>query len=329
MTNPLALPNLRLPAFVAPMFLISGVDLVHAACANGLPASFPAANARTSDVFRHWLTELSARHDPNTAAPWGVNLNTHRLNPRLESDLELICEYRAPFVVTALGAPAAVVDAVHSYGGLILADVASIYHARKAADLGVDALILVMAGAGGHTGHLSPIAFINEVRQFWRGPIITAGAITTGADIVSMLAAGADYAYMGTRFIACSESLAKDSYREMLIRSDADDIICTKAFTGIANNMLRPSIVNAGIDPDNIPPHERSTLNFDDPHANAKAWRDIWSAGQGVGSITKALPLEELVTYLSREYDQALNATITKLEHYQGIPKEQTIHRKA
>lgn len=318
MTNPLALPNVRLPTFVAPMFLVSGVELVHAACASGLPASFPAANARTTEILEEWLIEICRLHNPTCSAPWGVNLNTHRLNPRLKHDLQIICKYQAPFVVTALGAPAAVVDAIHSYGGLVLADVASVYHARKAFTLGVDALILVMAGAGGHTGQLSPLAFINEVRQFWDGPIIAAGAVSTGADIVSMLAAGADYAYMGTRFIASQESMAKDSYREMLIQSQADDIICTKAFTGIANNMLRPSIAKAGIDPDNIPSHERSTLNFDDPHANAKAWRDIWSAGQGVGSIHHAPPIAELVAKLRDEYDQALTFAIDRLTNYKN-----------
>lgn len=318
MPNPLNLPNLRIPALAAPMFLVSGTELVVATCAAGLAASFPAANARTSDILEQWLIDISQRHNPTKDAPWGVNLNTHRLNPRLERDLNLTCSYQAPFVVTALGAPAAVVEAIHAYGGLVLADVTTTYHARKAAASGADALILVCAGAGGHTGQLSPIAFINEVREFWTGPLILAGAISTGQDIVSALTLGADYAYLGSRFIACDESMAKHAYREMIVSSKADDIICTSAFTGIPNNMLKPSIVKAGLDPNDIPPHERSKLNFDDPHANTKAWRDIWSAGHGIGSIHSSLPASALVAQLEQEFRDAAKRTAKRLNDYQN-----------
>jgi len=316
MINTLGLPNLTLPAFVAPMFLVSGTELVTACCKAGLATSFPAANARTNKDLETWLETIRANHRPAHDAPWGINLNTHRLNPRLESDLKLTCQYQAPFVVTALGAPKPVVEAIHGYGGLVLADVSSVYHAQKASQLGVDALILVCAGAGGHTGQLSPIAFLNEVRTFWSGPVILSGAITTGADIASCLALGADYAYLGSRFIACEESLAKPSYRQMLVDSNADDIVCTTAFTGIPNNMLRPSIAQAGIDPDNVPEHERSTLNFKDPHANAKAWRDIWSAGQGIGSISCSPSAADLVRQLSDQYQTAVQE---KLKLFQTL----------
>jgi len=312
--NALNLKNVALPIVAAPMFLISGPDLVIAGSKAGIPTLFPTANARTSEILEHWLKEISAQISIVEDAPWGVNLNTHRLNPRLEADLALTVNYRAPLVVTALGAPAAIVEAVHSYGGLVLADVTSVYHAKKAVSSGVDALVLVCGGAGGHTGQLSPFAFVNEVRQFWSGAILLAGAVTTGNDVAKALALGADYAYMGTRFIATQESMAKNTYRRMIEASNADDIVCTNGFTGIPNNMLRPSIRAAGIDPDNIPITELTGINFKDPHEGAKAWRDIWSAGQGVGSIKSSPSVLDVVSELEREFTQALNNLSAKLQ---------------
>lgn len=314
MREELNLENLRLPLIAAPMFLISGPDLVVAGSKAGIPTLFPAANARTTEILAHWLNDISVKVSTARDAPWGINLNTHRLNPRLEADLELTLKYRAPLVVTALGAPTAIVEAVHSYGGQVLADVTTVHHAKKAVSSGVDALVLVCGGAGGHTGQLSPFAFVNEVRQFWSGTVLLAGALTTGKDVAKALALGADYAYMGTRFIATLESMAKDSYRRMLESSDADDIICTDGFTGIANNMLRPSIRAAGIDPDNIPAKERTGINFRDPHEGAKAWRDIWSAGQGVGSIKSSPSMQDVVDELEKEFAEALTNLSEKMK---------------
>lgn len=299
------LKNLRLPLFAAPMFLVSGTELVIAACKSGILGSFPAANARTSEQLEDWLQQITRAVDPEADGPWAINLVAHKLNKRLAADLELTVKYQAPVVITALGAPGPVVQAVHEYGGLVFADVISIEHARKAAAAGVDGLILVGAGSGGHTGSITGFSFVSAVRQFWGGFLVIAGGITDGAGILASQALGADAAYMGTRFIAATESMAKPAYRQMLIDSTASDIITTNAFTGIPNNMLRPSIEAAGIDPNNIPPSERGKINFDDPHQGAKAWRDIWSAGQGVDAIKSTQTVAEIVDNLASEYVQA------------------------
>ncbi len=302
-----SLRNMRLPVFAAPMFLVSGAELVIAASKSGILGSFPAANARTTEQLEAWLRQICTAIDPEMDGPWAVNLVAHKLNNRFASDLELACKYRAPVVITALGSPGPVVEAVHEYGGLVFADVISIEQARKAAATDVDGLILVGAGAGGHTGSITGFAFVSAVRQFWSGILVIAGGITDGAGILASQALGADAAYMGTRFIAARESMAKPAYKQMLIDSACSDIITTDAFTGIPNNMLRPSIEAAGIDPDNIPASERSRINFDDPHKGAKAWRDIWSAGQGVDAITAMQSVAEIVSDLTDEYVQAIN----------------------
>lgn len=299
--------RLRLPVIAAPMFLVSGPELVIGASRSGIVGTFPAANCRTSEDLERWLAEITAAIGNNDgavggAAPWGINLVAHRLNKRLGADLELAVRYRAPLVITSLGGPRDVVDAVHGYGGLVFADVVSVAHARKAAALGVDGLVLVSAGAGGHTGFLSPFAFVPAVRSFWDGELVVGGGIHTGAAVRAALALGADYAYVGTHFIASEESMAKPGYKEMLVASDEADIIVTDAFTGIRNSMLRPSIVAAGLDPDNIPASERGKIDFDDPHNGAKAWRDIWSAGQGVGAIGQVEPIADQVARMETEY---------------------------
>ena len=301
-----SLRNLRLPLFAAPMFLVSGTELVIAACKSGILGSFPAANARTTEQLEEWLKQISSEVDSDIDGPWAINLVAHQLNKRFASDLELTCKYKPPIVITALGHPGPVVEAVHAYGGLVFADVISVEHARKAAKAGVDGLILVGAGAGGHTGSVTGFSLVPAVRQFWDGFVAIAGGITDGAGILASQALGADVAYMGTRFIAAKESMVKPAYRQMLVDSTASDIMTTKVFTGIPNNMLRPSIRGAGIDPDNIPESERSRINFDDPHSGAKAWRDIWSAGQGVDAIKSAQLVAEIVDELTNEYAQAV-----------------------
>ncbi|MBL8649944.1 NAD(P)H-dependent flavin oxidoreductase [Sphingopyxis granuli] len=297
-----AFAGLRLPAIAAPMFLVSGPELVVASARSGIVGAMPAANARTGDDLDRWCRTIRETLAGDCPGSWSINLVANRRNPRVEHDLGVIRRHEVPLVVTALGSPAAVIEAVHSYGGLVFADVISIEQARKAATWGVDGLVLICAGAGGHTGQLSPFAFVPEVRSFWDGYIVAGGGIATGAGIRGALALGADLAYLGTRFIAAAESMASDNYRAMLVEAGGADIICTDAFTGIPNNMLRPSIVRAGIDPDNIPPACRSTLNFEDPHSGAKAWRDIWSAGHGVGAITAVEPVEAIVASLEREF---------------------------
>lgn len=296
------LPGLRLPVFAAPMFLVSGVELVVAACKAGVVGAFPVANCRTGGDLDAWMTQIGARVGSGDA-PWAVNLVVHRLNRRLPADMALIVHHRAPLVITSLGSPREVIEAVHGYGGLVFADVATVEHARKAAAAGVDGLVLVAAGSGGHTGSITGFAFVPAVREFWHGPLVLAGGIGTGAAVRAALALGADYAYVGTPFIATRESLAKDAYKAMLVASEASDVMVTDAFTGIPNSMLRPSIAAAGIDPDAIPDSERSRIDFEDPHRGAKAWRDIWSAGQGVGAVKAVRSVAGLVDDLAREYE--------------------------
>ena len=303
--------GLALPVIAAPMFLISGPELVIACAQAGIVGSFPAANCRTVDELAAWLsviTDVIGDADGATggAAPWAINLVAHRLNKRLSEDLALACKHKAPLVITSLGGPREVIDAVHSYGGRVFADVVTVEHARKAAALGVDGLVLVAAGAGGHTGSITGFSFVPAVREFWDGELVLGGGIATGQGVLAAQALGADYAYVGTHLIASGESMAKPAYKEMLVASSAADVMVTDAFTGIRNSMLRPSVVAAGLDPENIPPSERGAINFDDPHKGAKAWRDIWGAGQGVGSIRAVAPVSALVEELRRGYVQGV-----------------------
>lgn len=302
--------NISLPTIAAPMFLVSGPELVLAACQNGVIGSFPTPNARTIDILDEWMegltTKLTARKasEPDRRiAPWAANIVAHQSYKRLQQDLDLIVKYRAPIVITALGSPAAVVEVVHSYGGLVFADVNSVKYAKKAAQTGVDGLVLVSAGAGGHTGAMTGFAFVEAVRQFWDGMIVLGGGISTGRGILAAQALGADLAYMGTKFIATTESMASEEYRSMVVSATAEDLICTNAFTGVNANMLIPSIERAGLDVASLKP--KGTIDFDDPQSNKKAWKEIWSAGQGVGTVQRIQPVEALVSELSQEYEEA------------------------
>ncbi|MGV0911474.1 NAD(P)H-dependent flavin oxidoreductase [Martelella sp. FOR1707] len=302
MLNPTSLSaRLRLPVIAAPMFLASGPDLVTACCRAGICGTFPALNQRTSDGFADWLraieADLAAYDNP---APFGVNLIVHKSNTRLEADLKIVVEHKVPLVITSLGAVKAVVDAVHSYGGLVFHDVTNRRHAEKAVEAGVDGIIAVAAGAGGHAGTLSPFALVSEIRSFFSGPLALSGAISTGAHIAAARALGADFAYIGTRFLATSEAIAPGAHKQMIVEGRAADIVYTPAISGVPANFLRPSIMAAGLDPDNLPPHKAMNLA-----SEAKAWKAVWSAGQGIGAIDDILTVEALVDRFDAEYRAA------------------------
>lgn len=300
----------KLPVIAAPMFLVSSPAMVIEACKAGIIGTFPLLNARTGDILEEWMLEITREleeakeNDTNqTISPWGVNLNVHRSNVRYEPDVELIKKHKPPIVITSLGNPSPIVDIVHDYGGYVYSDVISLYHARKAADSGVDGLVLVCAGAGGHGGTLNPIAFVGAVRKFWDGLLILSGSISSGRDILAAQAMGADLAYMGTRFITATESSAPEAYKQMLIDSSLEDLIYTDAFSGVKGNYLKPSIRNAGLDPDNLDKkdHESAKVGQGKP----KKWKDIWSAGQGVDSVEKVQPVASIVDQLRQEYAEA------------------------
>lgn len=304
--------RLKLPAFAAPMFLVSGPELVIEACKGGLIGAFPSLNARPVETLEDWLRQISGtlaeeeRANPGKVAPWAVNLIVHRSNKRLGEDLELTVKYQAPMVISSLGSPRLVREQVHSYGGLLYCDVNSLLYAHKAADAGADGLILVAAGAGGHTGTITPFAFVAEVRKFFDGAIVLAGGISSGADIAAAIAMGADFAYLGTRFIGARESLASDSYRQMLIESGVDDVVLTPYFTGVPANYLRASVERAGIDPAELR-KANPDIRFDNRKKRANVWRDIWSAGQGVGSVKRVLSAAEIIAELEDGYRDAIN----------------------
>lgn len=294
--------RLRLPAIAAPMFLTSGPDLVTACCNAGIVGTFPALNQRSSEGYADWLDEVAGRLAPD-AAPFGINLIVHRSNPRVEPDLKVTVDRKVPLVITSLGAVRELVDAVHGYGGLVFHDVTNIRHARKAAEAGVDGLIAVCAGAGGHAGVLSPFALVAEIRAFFAGTIVLAGAINTGAQIAAARALGADMAYIGTRFMVTREAMIPPEQKRMMIEASAADIVYTPSISGVPANFLRPSIVAAGLDPENLPPHKQM-----DMASEAKAWKNVWSAGQGVGGIREELPAADLIARMRAEYAAACTA---------------------
>ncbi|ABS64698.1 2-nitropropane dioxygenase NPD [Parvibaculum lavamentivorans DS-1] len=294
--------RLKLPLVAAPMFLISGPELVLAACREGVIGSFPTPNARTVAVLDEWLDSITSGLD-GSHAPWAANVVVHRSNTRLDEDLDLVIRYKAPLVITALGSPRAIVERVHGYGGLVFADVNSVPFARKAVEAGVDGLVLVAAGAGGHTGNMTGFSFVPAVREFFDGPVILGGGITDGAGIRAAEVLGADLAYMGTRFIACEESMAAPAYRDMLISSTVDDLILTRAITGVAANWLKPSIALAGYDLDAM--EKSPDIDFTDPQSGAKRWAQVWSAGHGVGMIDRTETAASLIARLRREYEDA------------------------
>ncbi|SEP08982.1 NAD(P)H-dependent flavin oxidoreductase [Aquisalimonas asiatica] len=302
--------NLRLPVIGSPLFIVSNPDLVIAQCKAGIVGSFPALNARPAEELEVWLqritTELAeykAAHPEKKVAPYAVNQIVHQSNDRLEHDLEMCVKYEVPIVITSLRAPTEAIPAVHSYGGLVFHDVINVRHAQKAIEAGVDGLILVCTGAGGHAGTLSPFALVSEIRSFYDGPIILSGAITRGEHILAAQSMGADLAYMGTRFIATEEANAAPDYKSMIVDSSAGDVVYTNLFTGVHGNYLGGSITRAGLDPNDLPEADKSKMSFGSGGSSKnKAWKDIWGAGQGVGSIRDVRPAGEVVTNLEREY---------------------------
>ncbi|MDA9033000.1 nitronate monooxygenase family protein [Gammaproteobacteria bacterium] len=305
--------NLSIPIIGSPLFLVSGPELVIAQCKAGIIGSFPALNARPQHVLGEWiirikkeLAEYQAQNPDKKVAPFAVNQICHGSNDRLMDDMATCVEHEVPIIITSLRPPAELVEAAHSYGGLVYHDVINVRHAKKAAEQGVDGLILVCAGAGGHAGALSPFALLREVKEWFDGTVILSGSIGDGYSVASSLALGADFAYMGTRFIATKEANADQSYKEMLIESAADDIVYSNLFTGVSGNYLKPSIKNAGLDPNNLPEADKSAMNFGSGgNTDAKAWKDIWGSGQGIGGIKDDPSVADLVERIIEEYNQA------------------------
>jgi len=305
MTLPALLAGrLSLPVIASPMFIISQPELVMAQCRAGIVGSFPSLNARPSGVFEEWLKRLTAELTENDA-PFAVNLIVHRTNERLEEDLALCVKYKVPLVITSLGAREDVNEAIHSYGGLVFHDVIDDDFARKAVEKGADGLIAVAAGAGGHAGTLSPFALIQEIRTWFDGPLALSGSIATGDAILAAQAMGADLAYIGSTFIATEEAVADPAYKQMLVESSARDIVYTNLFSGVHANYLRPSIVRAGLDPENLAVSDSSKMNFEEITQGKKAWKDIWGCGQGIGAIQAVVPARELIGRMMREYAAA------------------------
>lgn len=312
MPHPLAASlyqSMALPAMAAPMFIISNPALVIAQCANGIIGSLPALNARPQSQLDTWLTQiedglatLRSTQPDRLIPPYAINHIIHQSNDRLQADLETCAQHQVPLIITSLRAPNQVVDAVHAWGGKVFHDVTTLRHAQKAIEAGVDGLILVCAGAGGHAGTLSPFALLGEIRRIFDGPICLSGAISRGQDILAARAMGADFAYIGTRFIASAEAHAQPEYKQMIVDSTAADIVYTPYFTGIPGNYLKPCIRNIGLDPENLPKAQDTSFGSD----SKKTWRDVWGAGQGVGNIDHIQPAAEIIAQLHHEYQQAL-----------------------
>ena len=306
--------SLELPLVAAPMFLISGPELVIECCKNGIVGTFPALNHRTSEGFEQWIIQIKdslANFEAETgkiAAPFGVNLIVHATNMRVQADLEICVKHKVPLIITSLGAVAQLVDVVHSYGGLVYHDVIKKRHAEKAAEVGVDGLILVAAGAGGHAGTLHPIALINEIKKFFNKTILLSGCLSTGRDIASAIQMGAHMAYMGTRFINVEESMASEEYQKMIVESSAEDIIYTAAVSGVHASFLRSSLEAMGVTEDKWKQSKKIDFGseLDAAKAEAQAWKTIWSAGQGVSAIKETLPVASLVRQLKKEFITAI-----------------------
>ena len=313
--------DLNLPVVAAPMFLISGPQLVIECCKNGIVGTFPALNQRTSEGFEEWLIEIKSELDAfeketgKKAAPFGVNLIVHQTNPRLEADLKLCIKHKVPLIITSLGAVSQVVDAVHGYGGLVFHDVIKKRHAEKAAGAGVDGLILVAAGAGGHAGSINPMSLVAEVKKFFDKTILLSGCISTGRDVASAMQMGADLAYMGTRFINTQESKATDEYRQMIIDAGASDVVYTAAISGVHANFLAASLQAAGITEEDLKKGHKIDFGKE-LDTEAKAWKTIWSAGQGVTTITDVQPTAQLVENLKTEFKSAIEEQQQLLEKY-------------
>ncbi|WP_405384619.1 NAD(P)H-dependent flavin oxidoreductase [Maribacter sp. LLG6340-A2] len=319
--KPAFIKDLALPVVAAPMFLISGPQLVIECCKNGIVGTFPALNQRTSEGFEEWLVEIKTalkKHEADTGekpAPFGVNLIVHPTNPRLEADIKLCVKHQVPLIITSLGAVSQVVDAIHSYGGLVFHDIIKKRHAEKAAEAGVDGLILVAAGAGGHAGTINPMPLVAEIKKFFHKTILLSGCISTGRDIASALQMGADLAYMGTRFINTNESKASPEYRNMIIDAGASDVVYTAAISGVHANFLGASLKAAGITEEDL----KKDVKIDfgkELDTEAKAWKTIWSAGQGSALIKDTVPVSTLVTTLKTEFKEAIEEQIKVLETF-------------
>ncbi|HXD07419.1 MAG TPA: nitronate monooxygenase family protein [Burkholderiaceae bacterium] len=312
MSLPAVLQNLPLPVIGSPLFIISNPRLVIEQCKAGVVGSMPALNARPASQLDEWLAEITetlAAHNranpQRPAAPFAINQIVHRSNDRLEQDLQLCAKYKVPIVITSLGARTDVNDAVHGWGGVVLHDVINNTFAKKAIEKGADGLIAVAAGAGGHAGTTSPFALVQEIREWFDGPVALSGAIATGRAVLAARAMGADFAYIGSAFIATEEARALDSYKEMIASSSSADIVYSNLFTGVHGNYLRGSITAAGLDPDNLPESDPSKMSFSGGEGSKKAWKDIWGSGQGIGAVKAVVPAREFVARLAREYEEA------------------------
>ena len=320
MSLPTILKNkLRIPMIGAPLFMVSGPDLVIAQCKAGIVGSFPALNARPQSMLSEWLKQINdelgaytEEHPDEPVAPFAVNQIAHLSNLRLQQDMETCVAYKVPIIITSLRPPEEIVKAVHSYGGLVFHDVINLRHARKAIAQGVDGIIAVCAGAGGHTGALSPFALVKEIRKEFDGTIILAGSITSGSDVLAARVMGADLAYSGTRFIATKEANAVPDYKNMIVDSKASDIIYSSLFTGVQGSYLKGSIARSGMDPDNLPDGNKDDMDFEKVRkSNAKAWKDIWGAGQGVGDIDEIVSAREVILRIEHEYKKSISNLIS------------------
>lgn len=324
MTLPAVFSRLRLPVIGSPLFIISNPELVIEQCKAGIVGSFPALNARPGPVLEEWLIRITdalatydAEHPDAPSAPFAVNQIVHKSNDRLMHDVALCVKYKVPIIITSLGARTEVIDAIHSYGGIVMHDVIDQKFARKAVEKGADGLILVAAGAGGHAGTLSPFALVQETREWFDGPIALSGSIASGNAVLAAQAMGADFGYIGSAFIATREANAEQAYKEAIVEGQASDIVYSNLFTGVHGNYLRPSIVAAGLDPDNLESSDPSKMNFGSGGGSkSKAWRDIWGSGQGIGAVKQVLSTAEFVARLTTEYDaarQRLNLSVTHM----------------
>lgn len=322
---PERLTNLRLPVIAAPLFIISNPKTVIAQCKAGIVGAMPALNARPGSLLDEWLAEITeeladynAKNPDRPAAPFAINQIVHKTNDRLEHDMELCVKYKVPIIITSLGAREEINDAAHSYGGIVFHDVINNQFAQKAISKGADGLIAVAAGAGGHAGQLSPFALVQEIREWFDGPLALSGSISTGKSILSAQALGADFAYIGSPFIATHEANARDEYKQMIVDSSANDIVYSNLFTGVHGNYLKPSIEAAGLDPDNLKESDPSAMNFK-TGLTGKAWKDIWGSGQGIGAIKEIVPTEVYVQKLVDEYAQAKKELNDKIGNYTNV----------
>lgn len=318
MTLPAVLSRLSLPVIASPMFIISNPKLVIEQCKAGVVGSMPALNARPAEQLDEWLAEITEtldaynrQHPDAPAAPFAINQIVHKSNDRLEHDMAMCAKYKVPIVITSLGARTDVNDAVHGWGGIVLHDIINDTFARKAIEKGADGLIAVAAGAGGHAGTTSPFALVQEIRQWFDGPLALSGAIANGGAVLAALAMGADFAYVGSAFIATEEARAPEAYKQMIVEGTSRDVIYSNLFTGVHGNYLRGSIVASGLDPDNLPVSDPSKMNFGGGEGSKKAWKDIWGSGQGIGAVDRVVPAAELIARLKREYQAALRRVAT------------------